>query len=100
MRYHYATAASQWALSPADRCYNPRCALAKGRRIAFMPAHKSDQRTARLAAALKENLKRRKRQARVKAGTDAPEEQTLDVAREAGPENKPEPGPKSAPKRG
>ncbi len=36
------------------------------------PVPQKDERTERLAAALRENLKRRKTQARVKAGTQKP----------------------------
>ncbi|HXJ00847.1 MAG TPA: hypothetical protein VNH44_06470 [Micropepsaceae bacterium] len=61
-----------------------------------MAANRNNPRQARLAAALKENLKRRKQQERAKA---APEARALGTAPQAGLENKPEPGPKSAPKR-
>jgi len=54
-----------------------------------MAGEKSDTRKARLAAALKENLKRRKAQTRAKAGQAG-------AAPQAGLE-KPEPGPKFAP---
>jgi hypothetical protein len=61
-------------------------------------ADRSDQRKARLAAALKDNLKRRKDQARVKAGaasSPAPEPQRSPPART---EATPKTGLKSAPK--
>jgi hypothetical protein len=65
-----------------------------------MAAGKIDPRTLRLAAALKENLKRRKAQGKAKAGSGpAQGTKSLDTAPQAGPENKPELGPKSAPKR-
>jgi hypothetical protein len=55
-----------------------------------MAGDKSDTRKARLAAALKENLKRRKAQTRAKTGTMGASQQ--------GNLEKPDPGPKSAPK--
>jgi hypothetical protein len=57
-----------------------------------MAGEKSDTRKTRLAAALKENLKRRKAQERAKAGT-------MGAAPRGVLQNKPEPGPKFAPKR-
>jgi hypothetical protein len=57
-----------------------------------MAGDKSDTRKTRQAAALKENLKRRKAQTRAKAGT-------MGAAPQGAFENKPEPGPKFAPKR-
>jgi hypothetical protein len=66
-------------------------------------AEKNDKRKTRLAAALKENLKRRKTQARAKAGIDASaapgKARTLGTAPQAGLEDAPEPGPKTAPRR-
>ena len=56
-----------------------------------MAEDQSDTRKTRLAAALKENLKRRKAQERAKAGA-------MGAASRVGLENKPDPGPKSAPK--
>ena len=65
-----------------------------------MAAGKIDPRTLRLAAALKENLKRRKAQGKAKAGAGAVQgAKTLGTTSQAGLENKPELGPKSAPKR-
>lgn len=65
-----------------------------------MAADKRTRKT-RLAAALKENLKRRKTQARAKAGTDgASKARTLGIGLQAGLEDRPQAGPKSAPKRG
>ena len=65
-----------------------------------MPANDRGGRNNRLAAALKENLKRRKRQASQKAkerdGT--PPARTLGTAPQAGLENKPQTEQKSAPK--
>jgi len=60
-----------------------------------------NKRNTRLAAALKENLKRRKSQARAKAeGKTAPDKaKTLGTAPQAGLEDAPEPGPRTAPKR-
>jgi len=55
-----------------------------------MAGNKNEMRKTRLAAALKENLKRRKAQTRAQAGL-------MGAHPEAGVE-KPEPGPKSAPK--
>jgi hypothetical protein len=57
-----------------------------------MAGDKTDTRKSRLAAALKENLKRRKAQERAKAGM-------IGAAPQGALENKPEPGPKFAPKR-
>lgn len=67
-----------------------------------MPVNDKTGRTARLAAALKENLKRRKQQSRTKTqDTDAtPGAQNLGTAPQAGLENKPDGGQKSAPKSG
>jgi hypothetical protein len=66
-------------------------------------AEKNDKRKTRLAAALKENLKRRKSQARAKAGSDASpapgKARTLGTAAQAGLEEAPGSGPKTAPKR-
>jgi hypothetical protein len=65
-----------------------------------MAAKDKDGRKARLESALKENLKRRKLQARNKsqdAGA-APPARELGTAPQAGLENKPEPQQKSAPK--
>jgi hypothetical protein len=65
-----------------------------------MKRKSSPDREHRLAAALKENLKRRKAQARAKAsGTGLPPTQGPGAALEAGPEDHPQPGPKTAPKR-
>jgi hypothetical protein len=65
-----------------------------------MPANDKGGRKARLAAALKENLKRRKRQARQKAQSDdaTPPARNLGTAPQAGLENKPQGARKSAPK--
>jgi hypothetical protein len=65
-----------------------------------MPANDQGGRKARLAAALKENLKRRKHQARTKGqDTDGtPRARNLGTAPQAGLENRPEGGQKSAPK--
>jgi hypothetical protein len=57
-----------------------------------MAGDKNDRRKTRLAAALKENLKRRKAQTGAKAETVG--------ATAHGSLEKPEPGPKSAPKTG
>jgi hypothetical protein len=64
-----------------------------------MAADKPNTRQDRLAAALKENLKRRKTQARAKA--NAPETskpKNWGAAPQAGLEDQPEPNPKSASK--
>jgi len=64
-----------------------------------MPAKDKGARKTRLAAALKENLRRRKVQASKKAETkDALPARTLGTAPQAGIENKPLPEQKSAPK--
>jgi hypothetical protein len=65
-----------------------------------MPAKNKGGRKDRLAAALKENLRRRKAQAKKKAeGKDgAPPARTLGTAPQAGLENKPQAQQKSAPK--
>ena len=64
-----------------------------------MAADKPNPRTDRLAAALKENLKRRKSQARAKQGaSDAPKAKAWGTAPQAGLEDRPEPNPKSASK--
>jgi hypothetical protein len=60
-------------------------------------AKSSNNKKDRLAAALKENLKRRKAQARAKAGQGPPPPRTLGVPHEAGLEGSA--GPKSAPNR-
>jgi hypothetical protein len=63
-----------------------------------MAGTKTEARKARLAAALKENLKRRKTQARSKANSsDTPEAQELGKAPQSGPEDMFENGPKFAP---
>jgi hypothetical protein len=63
-----------------------------------MAAEASNPRKDRLAAALRENLKRRKAQARVKADM-SPKAKGLGTAPQAGLEDRPDAGPKSAPKR-
>ena len=65
-----------------------------------MPAKDRGGRTARLAAALKDNLKRRKLQASKKAETrdGAPPARNLGTAPQAGLEDKPQGQQKSAPK--
>ena len=65
-----------------------------------MKRSSTNDRKERLAAALKENLKRRKAQARVKAGgaEQAPAREPA-TAPEAGFENTPSSGQKTAPKR-
>jgi len=63
-----------------------------------MARRQSDQSKMRRAAALKENLKRRKVQARAKAKTAAPQARTLGTAPKAGLENKPGPRPEAAAK--
>ena len=63
-----------------------------------MAAEASNKRKDRLAAALKENLRRRKAQARAKAAL-SPKPMELQTGREAGLEDQPKAGPKSAPKR-
>jgi hypothetical protein len=63
-----------------------------------MPAKKDLPRKARLAAALKENLKRRKAQARAK-GAKSAAARTLGTAPQAGLETAPQPRPNAAPKR-
>jgi hypothetical protein len=73
-----------------------------------MPAKKDSPRKARLAAALKENLKRRKAQARAKGAPESTRAKgaakstparALGTAPQAGLETAPEPRPNAAPKR-
>ena len=65
-----------------------------------MAQDQSNGRKTRQAAALKENLKRRKAQERAKTGINGTgEAKGLGVAPQAGLENKPEASLKSAPKR-
>jgi len=64
-----------------------------------MSAKEDAARNARRAAALKDNLKRRKAQARARAATDAPPAKGLGVAPQAGLENAPDNGPNAAKKR-
>ncbi len=63
-----------------------------------MAAEASNKRKDRLAAALKENLRRRKAQARAKAAL-FPEAKGLEAEGEAGLGDQQKAGPKSAPKR-
>jgi hypothetical protein len=63
-----------------------------------MAAAASKKRKDRLAAALKENLKRRKAHARAKADM-SPKAKGLGNAPQVGLEDRPDGGPKSAPKR-
>jgi len=65
-----------------------------------MPAKGNGGRDARLAAALKENLRRRKLQAsqKAQAGDGTPPARNLGTAPQAGLENKPGSEQKSAPK--
>ena len=63
-----------------------------------MAAEASNKRKDRLAAALKENLRRRKAQARAKADM-SPKARGLGTAPQGGLEDQPEGGLKSAPKR-
>ena len=58
-----------------------------------------NQRLARLAAALKDNLKRRKDQARRKAGFAGPSAELSGSETPVTGNSPPEPSPKSAPKR-
>ena len=64
-----------------------------------MSAKEDAARNARRAAALKDNLKRRKAQARARAETDAPPAKGLGTAPQAGLENGPDKGPNAAKKR-
>jgi hypothetical protein len=64
-----------------------------------MPAKKDSPRKTRLAAALKENLKRRKAQARAKGAANSAPAKALGTAPQAGLETAPEPRPNPAPKR-
>ena len=66
-----------------------------------MKRSSKEDREDRLAVALKENLKRRKAQARAKAsGSGTPPARALGTAPQAGLEDRPESRPKIAPKRG
>ncbi len=64
-----------------------------------MSAKEDAARNARRAAALKDNLKRRKAQARARAETDGPPAKGLGVAPQAGLESAPDKGPNPAKKR-
>ena len=64
-----------------------------------MAQKKDASRTAKLAQALKENLKRRKAQARAKGAAKGTPAKTLGVAPQAGLEGAPEPGRNPAKKR-
>jgi hypothetical protein len=64
-----------------------------------MTAHEDAARTARRAAALKDNLKRRKAQARARAVPEALPAQQLGTAPQAGLEDAPNKGPNAAKKR-
>ena len=68
-----------------------------------MAGQASDTRKDRLAAALKENLKRRKAQVRAKAtrakAVVPPSSKGLGTAPQAGLDDRPDPSPKSASKR-
>ena len=65
-----------------------------------MKRSSTNDRKERLAAALKENLKRRKAQARIKAaGADQAPRCDVGTAPQAAFENMPSSGPKTAPKR-
>ena len=94
LRYHYATAARD-GLCPFARCYNPWQRQAKER---AMRSNSHTPREARLAAALKENLKRRKVQAKAKAKPETIEARTLDALSQAGLEEALSGRPKAAPK--
>ena len=66
-----------------------------------MTRSSKEDREDRLAVALKENLKRRKAQARVKASASGPPPaRALGTAPQAGFKDRPESRPKIAPKRG
>src|ERR1700704_2171188 len=79
LRYHYATAARD-GLCPLARCYNPWQRQAKERAIG---SQSHTPREARLAAALKENLRRRKAQAKAKAEPATSKGRTLGIAPQA-----------------
>ena len=64
-----------------------------------MSSKKDARREGRLATALKDNLKRRKAQAKAKAATSAPPARTLGTAPQAGLEGEPKKGPNTAQKR-
>ena len=64
-----------------------------------MPAKKDPSKTTKLAAALKENLKRRKAQARARGAANDQPSKNIGVAPQAGLETEPEPGPTPAKKR-
>jgi hypothetical protein len=63
-----------------------------------MSAKEDAARNARRAAALKDNLKRRKAQARARAETDLTPAKGLGTAPQAGLEGKPDKGPNAAKK--
>ena len=58
-----------------------------------MSAKEDAARNARLAAALKDNLKRRKAQARARGAAGTPPAKVLGTAPQAGLEDKPQKGP-------
>ena len=60
-----------------------------------MPVKKDARRKEKLAAALKENLRRRKAQARLKGAAEAPPAKSLGTAPQAGLESAPESDPAS-----
>ena len=64
-----------------------------------MTAQEDAARNARRAAALKDNLKRRKAQARARAVPEVPPPRTLGTAPQAGLEDAPNKGPNAAKKR-
>jgi hypothetical protein len=64
-----------------------------------MSAKKDTGRKAKLASALKENLVRRKAQARTKAAAKQSAAKSLGTAPQAGLEGAPEPGPNATQKR-
>jgi hypothetical protein len=63
-----------------------------------MTAKEDAARNARRAAALKDNLKRRKAQARARAAPEAPPARGLGIAPQAGLEEAPDKGPNAAKK--
>jgi hypothetical protein len=71
----------------------------KGVALPAMPAKKDSAKTARLAAALKENLKRRKAKARATGAAKSSPARALGTAPQAGLESAPEPHPNAAKKR-
>ena len=99
LRYHYATPASCGISGAKRRAGALLIAESVGQRKGRNPVKSAgrkgekDARVARLAAALRENLTRRKAQARAKAEGPEPPARVAGTAPQAGLENAPEQAP-------